>query len=142
MVNDSCQCVNGYIGTTCERLMEDCTEGYEYYPGQMGTFLIQPPLAPEPIPTVCRMEYDLRTYLQLRHYTSGIPFDRDWTSYRDCFGDIYEENDGTRDFWWGNQNAYYLTNSRQYDLLIQAVGYGYSDIGNIVYKNFVVQDEL
>ncbi|XP_069107307.1 angiopoietin-related protein 1-like [Argopecten irradians] len=139
LVGGVCQCVNGYIGSTCERLMEDCTAGVPYYPGQEGPFLIQPSLAPGPIWTWCWMDYDYRTYLQQRHYQTSITFDRDWASYRDGFGSL----NGTynMNFWWGNMNAYYLTNSRTYDLVIQAVGQDYNDIGNIVYTDFVVHSE-
>ncbi|XP_060067315.1 fibrinogen-like protein 1 [Ylistrum balloti] len=136
LVNSTCQCVNGYIGSKCERLMEDCTEGYPYYQSQFGTFDIQPSLSPSPIKTCCWMDYDLRTYYQLRHYTTGISFNRNWTSYSNGFGDIQN-----MDFWWGNQYAYYLTNSRQYNLVLQVSGEDNNDIGNIVYENFVVQNE-
>ncbi|XP_021366878.1 angiopoietin-related protein 1-like [Mizuhopecten yessoensis] len=85
------------------------------------------------------MEYDKRTYLQSRHYVSGISFNRNWTSYRDRFGDIYKSID--IDFWWGIDNAYYLTNSKSYNLVVQVAGQDYTDVGNIVYKNFVVQKE-
>ncbi|OWF35225.1 angiopoietin-related protein 1-like [Mizuhopecten yessoensis] len=139
---NTCLCFGGYIGDFCERIMEDCTEGVPYYPGEFGTFLIHPRLSPKPFKAVCRMAFDKRTYLQIRHYGGNETlFVQNWEAYKNGFGDISETDDWKRNFWLGNENAYYLTNSKDYHLIVQLAEYHYTSFGQYRLNYFVVKSE-
>ncbi|XP_069125656.1 fibrinogen-like protein 1 [Argopecten irradians] len=139
---NSCVCIGGYIGEFCERIMEDCTEGVPYYPGQFGTFLIHPKLSPEPFKVVCRMQFDKRTFVQIRHQGGNETlFVQTWDAYKKGFGDMCETTHKKRNFWLGNEKIYFLTNSREYSLVMQVADDNYKSFGQIRLNNFMVKNE-
>ncbi|XP_060064169.1 angiopoietin-related protein 1-like [Ylistrum balloti] len=139
---NTCLCHGGYIGDYCERIMEDCTEGEPYYQGQFGTFLIHPRLSPNPFKVVCRMAFDKRTYIQIRHYGGNETlFTQNWNAYKNGFGDVSETNRLERNFWLGNEKIYYLTNSKEYSLIIQLVEDRYISFGQYRLDDFLVKNE-
>ncbi|XP_033749129.1 angiopoietin-related protein 1-like [Pecten maximus] len=139
---NSCLCFGGYIGEFCERIMEDCTEGVPYYPGQFGTFLIHPKLSPDPFKVICRMQFDKRTYIQIHHYGGNETlFVQNWEGYKNGFGNICETIHKKRNFWLGNEKIHLLTNSRNYSLVMQLSEYDYKPFGQIRLNRFVVKNE-
>ncbi|XP_071100893.1 microfibril-associated glycoprotein 4-like [Haliotis cracherodii] len=107
----TCQCYGGYIGQFCERIMQDCTEGYKtgHYTSGSGIYLIQPNIAPTPFKVKCLMQHGGYTHAQQRNYGSA-DFYRSWQEYKDGFGDL------SKDFWLGNDKIGYITNGRNQTL--------------------------
>ncbi|XP_071101646.1 fibrinogen-like protein 1 [Haliotis cracherodii] len=107
----TCQCYGGYIGQFCERIMQDCSEGFStgHYNEWSGLYLIQPNIAPTPFKVRCSMKNGGKTYMQWHEYGS-THFNRSWQEYKDGFGDL------NKDFWLGNEKIGYITNGRSHML--------------------------
>ncbi|XP_041360972.1 microfibril-associated glycoprotein 4-like [Gigantopelta aegis] len=131
-VNGTCTCVDGFVGSTCERLMTDCSEGFTY--GYVdGIYNIQPPYITTSFPALCAMKYGGRTLMQYRHLPSE-DFYRNWTDYRDGFGSL------DSDFWLGLEKVYQIVRDRTFDLRL------YMRLKNGTYYqhrflNFTISDE-
>ncbi|XP_046565173.1 techylectin-5B-like [Haliotis rubra] len=130
----SCQCYGGYIGQFCERIMQDCTEGYDtgHYTKGSGIYLIYPNMAPSPFKVKCNMQYRGLTYIQM-HKDGSTNFNRSWQEYKDGFGDV------TKDFWLGNDKLVYLTNKRP-----QMLTFIFKDMSSTrqrVYKHFTLSQD-
>ncbi|XP_067685874.1 techylectin-5B-like [Haliotis asinina] len=132
----SCQCYGGYIGQFCERIMQDCTEGYNthHYNKGSGIFLIHPYMAPSPFKVKCRMEYGGNTYIQI-HDDGSTHFNRSWQEYKDGFGDL------TKDFWLGNDKIAYITNGRSQLLLFKTKDISSTVYRQRIYKSFTLSQD-
>ncbi|XP_050400673.2 ficolin-1 [Patella vulgata] len=103
-----CDCIDGYIGDRCERLMQNCAEGCKrpYYHLQKKYFYILPPGTSQPIRIVCRMNWGGRDML-MQHYDSLYDFNRSWRELSEGFWSDpnHEEADG----WIGLEHIHIMT---------------------------------
>ncbi|XP_067685866.1 fibrinogen-like protein 1 [Haliotis asinina] len=107
----TCQCYGGYIGHFCERIMQDCSEGFKIgHYEEDGIYLIHPRMSPSPFSVWCRMRYDGNTFIQ-RRIDGSTHFNRSWQEYKDGFGDL------SKNFWLGNDKIAYITNGRSQTLI-------------------------
>ncbi|XP_046352288.2 angiopoietin-related protein 5-like [Haliotis rufescens] len=98
-----CRCVNGYVGSKCQRLMRDCKEGFAAGFGYgHGQYFIQPASASTPFKVFCRMWFGGRTIIQWRKDSFQEPFNRSWAEYRDGFGRL------GGDHWLGLEKMYHI----------------------------------
>ncbi|XP_046367746.2 fibroleukin-like [Haliotis rufescens] len=131
-----CQCYGGYIGQFCERIMQDCSEGYKsvhYHSGE-GIYLIHPSMAPFPFSVWCRMQYVGNTYIQ-RRIDGSTSFNRSWQDYKNGFGDL------SKNFWLGNDKIAYITNGRAQNLIFETKDESSPNIRQRVYKEFVLSQD-
>ncbi|XP_067660167.1 uncharacterized protein [Haliotis asinina] len=136
----ACICYGGYVGDYCERLMQDCSEGFlnRYYFNHHGTYICRPKGAPKPIMVHCSMEYGGRTLL-LNQTLGTENFTRTWKEYKTGFGSF------SGDHWLGNDNIHYITNGRRHHLVAEVwtPGYTYYTIlGQRFYNDFLVGPEV
>ncbi|XP_071096697.1 microfibril-associated glycoprotein 4-like [Haliotis cracherodii] len=138
--NNTCVCYGGYVGDLCERLMQDCSEGflYSYYASQDANFLCHPNGAPKPIKVHCLMAWGGRTLLTTQA-SGNENFTRTWEEYKMGFGSL------SGDHWLGNDNVHYITSGRTHYLLVELWTPG-SDNNNQIaqglYVDFVVGPEV
>ncbi|XP_067681785.1 fibrinogen-like protein 1 [Haliotis asinina] len=135
--DSSCQCVNGYVGTKCERLMRDCSEGYISgfgYPD--GYYSIQPTSSSTPFTVRCVMAHGGRTIIQYRMETpiATLDFNRSWAEYRDGFGLI------NKDHWLGLEKMYHICKPRILTLKVEMKFADYS-FKQQFYYNFYLSGE-
>ncbi|KAK7501274.1 hypothetical protein BaRGS_00007399 [Batillaria attramentaria] len=128
--NTACQCVDGYVGDHCERLMEDCDEGIAsgHYPGMSGVYWIHPPTSPTPFTVHCN--YMVRHFIHMR-YDADVDFNVTMAEYVTGFGDMMG------DFWLGLEKLHLLTSSRHYTLGVQVSNF--SEVYQHYYRRFVVK---
>ncbi|PVD38204.1 hypothetical protein C0Q70_00815 [Pomacea canaliculata] len=127
----ACKCVNGYVGSRCERLAKDCKEiiASGYYDVLLhNIFNIRPSLATAPIRVLCDSWVENIIHKRI----SVVPsFNRSMADYVAGFGDA------NSDYWVGLQNLYLLTSSTSYTLGVQ-VAYSSSEHQRF-YRNFTVR---
>ncbi|KAH9489604.1 Fibrinogen-like protein 1 [Bulinus truncatus] len=104
----SCQCVDGYIGTYCQSLMEDCSDGYKNGGYRADKkYWIKPILAPNAFQVHCQMSQGTGLTLIQRRTNENVDFNMTWQGYR--IGFEINENE---DYWLGNDYIHWIT-SRQ-----------------------------
>ncbi|XP_041374124.1 angiopoietin-1-like [Gigantopelta aegis] len=138
---DTCKCFFGYTGSRCEKIMQDCTEGFMsgHYGTQRDVFWVFPNQAPVPFKVECWMEDGGKTVMQ--HQKIGdVSFARSWAEYRSGFGQL------RGDHWLGNDHVFYITNNRPQTLLIAVVSRQYTYNGDTTiryhyYDRFKISDE-
>ncbi|KAK6180438.1 hypothetical protein SNE40_012595 [Patella caerulea] len=136
LVNNDCVCYGGYVGTYCDRLMTDCSDGYRemYQDVITGSYEILPPGAPQSFTVTCVMKHGGRTDI-LRHFKTVDKLNRTWAEYVDGF------HYGQRGTWIGLEKLYWLSRSKTLDLIISLekikANSGYF---KIVYENFEIGD--
>ncbi|XP_041374123.1 angiopoietin-4-like [Gigantopelta aegis] len=134
---DTCQCFNGYIGSRCEKIMQDCTEGFRSgINTDKDVFWIFPKLAPAPFKVECWMQTRRVTIIQHQRY-GNVSFVRSWAEYKSGFGQILG------DHWLGNDHVFHVTNSRPQELAmtLQATNSPLTLARYHVYENFRISDE-
>ncbi|XP_046333355.2 fibrinogen-like protein 1 [Haliotis rufescens] len=101
--DSSCQCLNGYVGTWCERIMTDCSEGYAAGYSD-GYYNIQPTSSSTGFAVRCVMKVGGRTIVHYRFETptATLDFNRSWADYRDGFGLT------NNDHWLGLEKIYHI----------------------------------
>ncbi|KAK6960837.1 BgMFReM [Biomphalaria glabrata] len=133
--NGTCQCVDGYVGTYCQRLMEDCFDGYlngGYRTDQK--YWIKPLLASSAFKVYCQMSQGTGlTMIQLRT-NANIDFNKTWQNYKVGF-EVTE-----KDFWLGNDYIHWLTTSNSQILLVQ-LSSGKTRIYQYYYNGFKMANE-
>ncbi|XP_067671733.1 uncharacterized protein [Haliotis asinina] len=84
---NKCRCFDGYIGDSCDRLMQDCSEGSDHYLEEEGIFFIHPRLSTSVFRVYCNMIWGGRTYLMIISRNGPyVNFTRSWQDYIDGFG--------------------------------------------------------
>ncbi|XP_067670743.1 fibrinogen-like protein 1 [Haliotis asinina] len=137
-----CRCYDGYIGKWCERLMQDCSEGWktDHYKGSKEAYYIQPFNSPVSFKVFCKMSNGGKTYLMNRGF--GFPpvnFSRSWEEYKNGFGDY--QIDGNH--WAGLSMLHYVTTNRRHRFVALA---RFQESGKLYwrqhfYMNFTVGPE-
>ncbi|XP_076467196.1 angiopoietin-related protein 4-like [Babylonia areolata] len=117
--NGVCQCKLGFVGNYCERLPEDCKEAMdngdysEFFKGTVLTMVtVKPALSPQNMTAMCRQSGQTMILMQSHGYESGLNFT--WQEYVDGF--TLNGVDGA--YWIGLRNLYYITNSKQYNIIV------------------------
>jgi hypothetical protein len=77
-----------------------------------GTYIIRPTGSPTHFHVVCEMHDNQAWTVIQRRVNGSVDFYRNWTEYRDGFGDPAGE------VWLGNERLYWLTNQATYKLRI------------------------
>ncbi|XP_046364124.2 fibrinogen-like protein 1 [Haliotis rufescens] len=119
-VSNSCRCYNSYVGVKCERLMQDCNDGFVsgHYNGMKDVFTIHPTASTYPFQVFCEMEWGGELFVLRRAYDAPyVNFSRGWNDYRDGFGDISMGGN----FWLGNEKIHLITTSRDHLLGIEGI---------------------
>ncbi|KAK6183870.1 hypothetical protein SNE40_006450 [Patella caerulea] len=116
-INSNCVCIGGYVGPNCEKLMMDCSEGFEsgHYTNQSGIFQIQPTAASSPFEVVCRMQEGGYTLIQLNDEYNTENFNQSWEQYKQGFGSL------NRTHWLGLDHIHDITSSRTQDAYVYIV---------------------
>ncbi|CAL1529046.1 unnamed protein product [Lymnaea stagnalis] len=131
----SCKCIDGYVGTYCERLMQDCSEGYTlggYRSDQK--YWIKPTLATDAFKVYCQMSQGTGiTRLQART-NANIDFNRTWLDFKVGF-----EITDNSDFWLGNEYIHWITSSFPQVLMVQ-LSEGKTKTFQRYHKNFTMSD--
>ncbi|XP_046375931.2 fibrinogen-like protein 1 [Haliotis rufescens] len=135
--DSTCKCVNGYVGTRCERLMTDCSDGFAAgfdYPN--GYYSIQPTSTSTPFTVRCVMKYGGRTIMHYRMETptATLDFNRSWAEYRDGFGLTNE------DHWLGLEKIYHICKPGTFSLKIE-MKFRDNSFKQQFYYNFHLSDE-
>ncbi|XP_067682823.1 microfibril-associated glycoprotein 4-like [Haliotis asinina] len=135
--DSSCKCVNGYVGTKCERLMTDCSDGYAAgfgYPD--GYYNILPTSTSTPFTVRCAMKSGGRTIIQYRMETptATVDFNRSWAEYRDGFGLT------NNDHWLGLEKMYHICKPGTFSLKIE-MKFRDNSFKQQYYDNFYLSDE-
>ncbi|XP_046547391.1 fibrinogen-like protein 1 [Haliotis rubra] len=132
----TCQCYGGYIGQYCERIMQDCSEGYttHHYNSGSGIYMIHPVLSPTPFQVWCRMNHGGNTFVQ-RRKDGSTNFNRSWQEYKEGFGDL------SKDFWLGNEQISYITNGRSHQFVFLIKDEGSNKTRHRVYRYFTLSQD-
>ncbi|XP_071836970.1 microfibril-associated glycoprotein 4-like isoform X8 [Apostichopus japonicus] len=113
-----CYCKTGYHGDgkTCLQLT-NCQDVYtEAGINESGIYTIKPTnWTGSPFPVYCNMAAGGGWTVFQRRVDGSVDFYRNWTSYKEGFGELDHE------FWLGNDKLYYLTNQGKYQLRIDLV---------------------
>ncbi|XP_071836981.1 ficolin-1-like [Apostichopus japonicus] len=113
-----CYCKTGYHGDgkTCLQLT-NCQDVYtEAGINESGIYTIKPTnWTGSPFPVYCNMADGGGWTVFQRRVDGSVDFYRNWTSYKEGFGELDHE------FWLGNDKLYYLTNQGRYTLRIDLV---------------------
>lgn len=99
-----------------------------------GVYWIRPAEYQNPIRVYCDMETDGGGWLVIqRRKDSSVNFHRGWSDYRRGFGSKFSE------YWIGNENLYWLTTQRNYELMVDMEDFN-GDRKSAVYYKFRVGD--
>ncbi|XP_071835803.1 fibrinogen-like protein 1 [Apostichopus japonicus] len=112
-----CYCKAGYHGDgkTCLQLT-NCQDVYTAGINESGIYIIKPTNWPgSPFPVYCNMADGGGWTVFQRRVNGSVDFYRNWTSYKEGFGQIVHE------FWMGNDKLYYITNQDNYQIRIDLV---------------------
>ncbi|XP_071837076.1 microfibril-associated glycoprotein 4-like [Apostichopus japonicus] len=112
-----CYCKAGYNGDgkTCLQLT-NCQDVYTAGINESGIYTIKPTGWPgSPFPVYCNMADGGGWTVFQRRVNGSVDFYRNWTSYKEGFGQIVHE------FWMGNDKLYYITNQDNYQIRIDLV---------------------
>ncbi|XP_050100272.1 fibrinogen-like protein A [Anopheles aquasalis] len=100
-----------------------------------GTYLIRINNGSETIKVFCEQEQFDGGWLVVQHRFDGsVDFHRNWTEYRDGFGDVEKE------FWFGLERLYQLTTTRPYELLVEMKDFS-GNYGYARYDEFEIASE-
>ncbi|PIK55966.1 hypothetical protein BSL78_07114 [Apostichopus japonicus] len=112
-----CYCKAGYHGDgkTCLQLT-DCEDVYTAGFNESGIYTIKPTVGPgSPFLVYCNMADGGGWTVFQRRVNGSVDFYRNWTSYKEGFGQIVHE------FWMCNDKLYYITNQDNYQIRIDLV---------------------
>ncbi|XP_071835802.1 uncharacterized protein [Apostichopus japonicus] len=112
-----CYCKTGYHGDgkTCLQLT-NCQDVYTAGINASGIYTIKPTnWSGSPFPVYCNMADGGGWTVFQRRVNGSVDFYRNWTSYKEGFGQIVHE------FWMGNDKLYYITNQDNYQIRIDLV---------------------
>ncbi|XP_067681492.1 fibrinogen-like protein 1 [Haliotis asinina] len=111
----SCACVDGHVGTRCERPMTDCSEGFNSVHGYTsGVYNIKPLASPTSFPVNCIMKFGGRTTIAYRSLSS-VDFYQNWNGYKHGFGDV------SGDHWLGLEKIHLISKHGSYELKVEVV---------------------
>ncbi|XP_071106328.1 fibrinogen-like protein 1 [Haliotis cracherodii] len=138
-----CRCYDGYIGSWCARLMQDCTEGWktDHYKGTKEAYYIQPFNSPVHFKVFCRMVHGGKTFqMNQRFEFPSVNFSRPWAEYKHGFGDYLRNGN----HWTGLNMLHYVTTNRPHQFIVIV---HFNEAGEIhwrqrFYKNFTVTSEV
>ncbi|XP_067686876.1 fibrinogen-like protein 1 [Haliotis asinina] len=119
-VSNSCRCYNSYVGDRCERLMQDCNDGFisGHYNNMKDVFTIHPTASTYPFQVYCEMEWGGELFFLRRAVNAPyVNFSRGWEDYRDGFGELSANSN----FWLGNEKVHLITISRDHLLGIEGI---------------------
>ncbi|XP_071820705.1 fibrinogen-like protein A isoform X1 [Apostichopus japonicus] len=131
-----CYCSNGYQGNgvVCT-FMTNCHDYFKEGFTTNGIYTIKPTnWNGQPFAVFCNMTEGGGWTVFQRRVNGSVDFYRNWTSYKEGFGELSHE------FWLGNDKIYYLTNQGNCQLRIDLVSkYGAPYYAN--YDLFRINDE-
>ncbi|KAK6180020.1 hypothetical protein SNE40_012243 [Patella caerulea] len=134
--NTSCDCVDGYTGNRCQRLIHDCMDGasLSYYAGVRAIVYIYPNTAPSPFQITCRFQWGGRNII-MEHFDRDFTFNRTWQEYKEGF------NNSRANRWIGLDNIYYMTQAGLTGLHIEIKTTNPSQLLSSGFKNFQITNE-
>ncbi|KAJ8033526.1 Microfibril-associated glycoprotein 4 [Holothuria leucospilota] len=114
----------------------DCTDVYNAGNTQDGVYYIRPAgWNDPPFKVFCNMSIDGGKWTVFQRRVNGSTnFYRNWTEYRNGFGDIKHE------FWLGNEKLHFLTKQATYEYRVDFVTASLTSYHN-KYNNFYVDNE-
>ncbi|XP_071835801.1 uncharacterized protein [Apostichopus japonicus] len=111
-----CYCKTGYHGDGNVCVLTNCQDVYTAGINESGIYTIKPTGWPgSPFPVYCNMADGGGWTVFQRRVNGSVDFYRNWTSYKEGFGQIFHE------FWLGNDKLYYITNQDNYQIRIDLV---------------------
>ncbi|XP_071837863.1 uncharacterized protein [Apostichopus japonicus] len=111
-----CYCKTGYHGDGNVCVLTNCQDVYTAGINESGIYTIKPTGWPgSPFPVYCNMADGGGWTVFQRRVNGSVDFYRNWTSYKEGFGQIVHE------FWLGNDKLYYITNQDNYQIRIDLV---------------------
>ncbi|ETN60515.1 hypothetical protein AND_007861 [Anopheles darlingi] len=100
-----------------------------------GTYQIRINSGSDALKVFCEQEQFDGGWLVVQHRFDGsVDFYRNWTEYRDGFGDVEKE------FWIGLERLYQLTSTRPYELLVEMKDFS-GNYGYARYDEFEISSE-
>ncbi|KAM7425957.1 signaling receptor binding [Porites harrisoni] len=130
----TCKCDNGYTGTRCELIIEDCSKLGQSGLASTGIYYIIPD-GGSPIQVLCDMTTNSGGWTVFQRRLNGsVDFFQGWESYKNGFGDLNGE------FWLGNDNLHRLTASSDVMLRVDMEDFD-GNITHAEYTTFQVADE-
>ncbi|XP_025112838.1 uncharacterized protein LOC112575300 [Pomacea canaliculata] len=136
--NGRCRCAIQYGGTTCERLIRDCTEPYEngYRNSSTVSLLIQPAGTSTPFWIVCVLDYGGLGYILLRNSLSAS-FNVNWATARTGIGDTSSAMTFFSNYFIGLENLHHMLSQADYMANVYCQ-YDGDAKGWVYYNNFTV----
>ncbi|CAH3134848.1 unnamed protein product [Porites lobata] len=130
----TCKCDNGYTGTRCEFIIEDCSKLGQSGLASTGIYYIIPD-GGSVIQVLCDMTTNSGGWTVFQRRLNGsVDFFQGWESYKNGFGDLNGE------FWLGNDNLHRLTASSDVMLRVDMEDFD-GNITHAEYTTFQVADE-
>ncbi|XP_025113510.1 uncharacterized protein LOC112575724 [Pomacea canaliculata] len=128
-----------YGGTTCQRLIRDCTEPYESghrlsSPGKV--LLIQPAGTAVHFPMICILDWGGVGYALARSNT--ISFNANWTTAKTWIGDNLSSNESDAHYFIGLENLHNLLSQANYQANLHYTYNSLPDRVTIPYTNFAI----
>ncbi|XP_058122420.1 ficolin-3-like [Anopheles ziemanni] len=103
--------------------------------GISGTYTIQLNTNSTPFEVFCEQRKFEGGWIVIQHRFNGaVDFYRNWTEYRDGFGDLEGE------FWLGLEHVHQLTKNRPHQLVVEFRDF-HDNYGNVTYGEFEIQSE-
>ncbi|PVD21994.1 hypothetical protein C0Q70_17797 [Pomacea canaliculata] len=139
--NGRCRCPIQYGGTTCQRLIRDCSEPYENgYRGQVVSLLIQPAGAVSPFWIFCVVDWGGLGYVLLQN--NKLSLNMSWSTAKTGIGISSSVANGhSSDYFVGLDNLHYLLSQADYDGNVYCLYNNGKNKGWIYYRNIVVGSE-
>ncbi|XP_038061076.1 uncharacterized protein LOC119731864 [Patiria miniata] len=114
-----CDCKRGINGERCDK-PKDCHALYDARIRDSGVYTIYPSQYPEGLQVYC----DGNGWIVFQdRFDGSVNFTRNWTEYRDGFGDLWGE------FWLGNEKLRQLTSTKEWALEIELM---YDDLSGSI----------
>ncbi|XP_066017614.1 microfibril-associated glycoprotein 4-like [Pocillopora verrucosa] len=130
-----CICKDGYTRKPCEPIPKSCALLYQDGVTSSGVYTINPD-GGNPIQVLCDMTTNGGAWTVFQRRLNGsIDFYRDWSSYKNGFGDLKGE------FWLGNDNLHRLTAAGNVSLRVDLEDFE-GNIRYAEYATFKVADQI
>lgn len=116
-------------------IFKDCADVSNQGHKDSSVYYVKPTYSSCPIPVWCDMDTPPKGWLMIQRRIDGsLPFNQDWMTYKNGFGDVI------REFWLGNDNIFLLTNQDRYELRVDLWDFEGNRV-YAIYQNFKIEGE-